>query len=105
MEFNIKEIRQARNLSRQQLGLKANVSRATIWSIETGNHLNIKLDTLESLAKALNVPTSQLIKDDKPLNLKHIDTQTTLTYIKQNLDLIIEKLVETQKLVKELERK
>ena len=42
--------------------------------------------------------------EDKLLDLKHIDTQTTLTYIKQNLDLIIEKLVETQKLLKELER-
>ena len=34
--------------------------------------------------------------EDKPLDLKHIDTQTNLTYIKQNLDLIMEKLEETQ---------
>ena len=50
----LKEIREKRNLSQEQLSEKSGISRVTISKLECGQQKEVKVGTLLSLAQALN---------------------------------------------------
>ena len=60
MTFNILKARLRRNMTQQELAIKANISRATLSKLESGEEVEVKLGTLKSLAKALNCSVSNL---------------------------------------------
>ena len=54
----VKEIRLKNNLTQEELAIKANISRATIVKIESGDAVEVKISTLQAIAKALDCPVS-----------------------------------------------
>lgn len=61
--IRLREIREAKGLSREQLSRLSNVSANMIYHIET-DRKNPTINTLAKLAKALNVPISELVIED-----------------------------------------
>jgi transcriptional regulator with XRE-family HTH domain len=59
---NIKQYRKLTGLSQEELGEKAGLHRTYIGSVERGER-NITLDSLEKIAKALNVAPVQLVAE------------------------------------------
>lgn len=64
---NIKKIRQSRGLSLQELVKLSGVAKSTIHDAETGR-VSPNTNTLEKLAKALDVPVSYLLDEDSFIN-------------------------------------
>lgn len=62
--LKIKFERQKKNFSQEELALEAGLNKNTIWKIET-NKVSPSLDTLEKIAKALNIEFSELIDVSK----------------------------------------
>jgi len=58
----IKRIREKLGLSQEKLARLADVSNNTIINIEAGKQQNPTVDTLNKIAKALNVSIEDLIK-------------------------------------------
>lgn len=59
----IRQLREALGLSQVDATKKAGLSSSQIWSdIERGRRLNVTLETLDRLAKALNVNPRDLLK-------------------------------------------
>lgn len=52
---NLKLLREQRNLTQEELAEKLKTSARYIQSLESKNPPNVKIDTIESLAKALKV--------------------------------------------------
>lgn len=69
----LKKLRQQRGLSLRELAKLAHMSHSFIADIEAGRSTP-SLDTLQALAKALNIPVSILIGEGK--NQSHDDTRT-----------------------------
>jgi len=59
---NIKKLRQAKSLSQDRLSKMADVSYNSIIKLETGGITNPTIETLQKIAKALNVSVDELIK-------------------------------------------
>ena len=59
---NIKKLRQAKGLSQDRLSKLADVSYNSIIKLETGGITNPTIDTLQKIAKALDVSVNDLIK-------------------------------------------
>ena len=57
----IRQIRKRRGITQQKLSELANIDYKYIQKIEGKNPPNIKVETLEKLAKAFNIPLSQLL--------------------------------------------
>lgn len=53
MDFGIKERREELCMTQEELATKANVSRQTIWALETGRAKDVLVGTLASIATAL----------------------------------------------------
>lgn len=62
MKFNLKNIRNEKGFSQQELADKSGVSRVTISRLETGELEETNAGTLLKLAKVLNVSISDLVK-------------------------------------------
>ncbi len=62
---NIKEIRESKNLSVNKLSQIAKVGQSTISQIETGQRQSLRSETLEKIAKALDVTTNNLLSIDE----------------------------------------
>lgn len=60
MEYKIKELREKKRISQAELSQLSGVSRATIIRIESADNVVINTQTLERLAKALNVSVKTL---------------------------------------------
>lgn len=60
MIFRLKEVREERGLTQEELVEKSGVSRATISFIENGRSHCVKTDTLLKLANALEKKTTEL---------------------------------------------
>jgi transcriptional regulator with XRE-family HTH domain len=75
----LKQLREAKNLSLRKLAKLANISHSFIADIESGRS-NPSLDTLKSLAKALNVSIVDLTGD-----VKHKDATETHRRIEEAL--------------------
>ena len=58
---NIKKLRNAKNLSQEKLARLADVANNTIIKMESGENKNPTLETLQKVAKALNVSVDELI--------------------------------------------
>ncbi len=108
---NIKTLRKKAKLTQQQLADKAHMSRSYLADVER-NRYNPSVDTLKSIANALNVSVSSIIKEDDSLPnlnqkeekdiakkleniLASMDTQTGLSFNGEPLD------EETKELVRE----
>ncbi len=63
IRLRVREIREAQGLSQAALAEKAGIRPATLSAIETGQTKGIDFDTLERLARALNVPAQVLIDE------------------------------------------
>ena len=59
---NIKTLRQAKGLSQDHLSKVADVSYNSIIKLETGGITNPTIETLQKIAKALEVQVDDLIK-------------------------------------------
>lgn len=60
MEYTGLEIRIQKKMTQEELGKRANVSRATISDLESGKKTDVKMSTLISIANALNCKVSDL---------------------------------------------
>ncbi len=58
---NVKRYREKVALSQEQLGMRIDADQAYISRLESGQ-LNPTLETIEQIAKALNVSTAELLK-------------------------------------------
>ena len=56
MANRLKEIRQAKNLSMNELTRRSGVSRMTIWKLENGAPQSYTMRTLQKIAHALDTP-------------------------------------------------
>jgi len=59
----IRKLRQQRKISQDRLSKKADLALNTIVKIETGENPNPTLETLQKIAKALDVSLDQLLKN------------------------------------------
>lgn len=53
MKYRVKEIREQKNMSQEQLEQKSGISRQTISAIENDRITNVKVGTLMAIANAL----------------------------------------------------
>ncbi len=56
MGYKIKEMREKRGISQEELSKLSNVSRVTISQLENNESKNASVKTLLKIAKALNAP-------------------------------------------------
>lgn len=61
MNFRIREIRDAKNISQEELAKRSGVSRATISGLENNPDAITTTETLQKLAAALNVKVSDFL--------------------------------------------
>lgn len=61
MLYRLKEIRMEKKLTQEEVAAKSGVTRATISKIERGEEVEVKVNTLEALAKALNCTVSDFL--------------------------------------------
>lgn len=61
MFYRLKEIRVQRGITQVELGKMAQVTRATISKIESGEEVKVKISTLERLARVLQCKVSDLM--------------------------------------------
>ena len=62
LQENLKKIREEKGFSKMQLAKKSGISRKTIKDIELGYGKNPRLETMEALARTLEVSLEDLIK-------------------------------------------
>ncbi len=60
MGFRIKELRERRKLTQEELSVKSGVSRGTIVKLENNSESNVTAETLIKLAKVLGVTVEKL---------------------------------------------
>ena len=61
MLYRLQIIRQPAGMTQLQLAEQANVARQTISKIESGEEVEVKISTLESLARVLNCRVSDFL--------------------------------------------
>jgi len=61
---NLRRARRIKDVSQEELGLRAGLSRAYVSSVEGGGR-NISVDNMGLLADALNLPLRDLVDPDK----------------------------------------
>jgi transcriptional regulator with XRE-family HTH domain len=70
---NVKRLREKRGISLSALAAEASVSKSTLFNLERGQG-NPSVDTLWSLARALNVPFATLFLDgDAPIDVLRLE--------------------------------
>ncbi|PHA39313.1 transcriptional regulator [Bacillus wiedmannii] len=67
--YNIKRYRKEKKMTQRELAEKANISRSYLGDIEGGRY-NPSLDTLSTIAKALNVNINLLLTDSETNTLE-----------------------------------
>lgn len=60
MKYRIREIREAKGITQEELSSKSGVSRATIWALERGDDRVTTTKTLFNIAVALDVEMDEL---------------------------------------------
>jgi len=60
--MNIRKLREKRGLSQEKLARLADVANNTIIKIESGENQNPTLETLQKIAKALDITIDNLVK-------------------------------------------
>lgn len=79
----IKEARNIKGLTQEELGKLVGVQKSAIAKYESGRVVNIKRSTLQKIASALNMRPSELIFEDSPK-----DTATFHVKIISDLELM-----------------
>lgn len=64
MGFKLREIREAKGMSQEDLEKASGISRQTISSIENAKSASVMSGTLVSLARALGVTVDEIFFDD-----------------------------------------
>jgi len=62
LQMNIRKLREKRGLSQEKLARLADVANNTIIKIESGENQNPTLETLQKIAKALDITIDNLVK-------------------------------------------
>ena len=60
MGFRVREIREQKNMTQEELEAKSGISRQTISAIENGKAEDVKVGTLKALAEALETTIGNL---------------------------------------------
>lgn len=60
MQFRVKELREKKKLTQEELASKSGVSRSLICSLESGERTTTTTGTIEKLADALGVPVRRI---------------------------------------------
>ena len=60
MTNKLKEMRYHRMMSATELSRRSGVNRQTIWKIETGHTKDVRYGTMVKLAKALQMPITDI---------------------------------------------
>lgn len=71
----LKAIRESAGLTQEELAEKIGVQRNTVWRWEN-NRATMKADMLQSIAKALNVDSEQIMNSDKDKSIIHTRQQS-----------------------------
>lgn len=58
---NLRDLRKSANISQEELALRLNADQAYLSRIEAGQ-MNVTLETIEEISKALNVSTKEFFK-------------------------------------------
>lgn len=74
----LKEARENKGITLAELGRLINKTEATVQRYESGNIKNLKNDTIESIAKALNISPSYLMGWDNEKNNQSVDVVKNL---------------------------
>lgn len=69
MQNKLKEYREKRKLTQEELAVKSTVSRNTISALENGTNTNVTYDTMIKLAKALNKTVAAIFFEEKAQNI------------------------------------
>lgn len=64
MGIKLREVREAKGLSQEELAKKADVSRTTIWSLETNPNAQTTTKTLIKIADALGTTVGDIFFAD-----------------------------------------
>lgn len=64
MGFKLREVREAKKMSQEELEAASGISRQTISAIENGKSTCVMSDTLVALARALGVTVDQIFFDE-----------------------------------------
>ena len=64
MGYKIREMREARDMTQEELATKSGVSRVTISGLENGTERNTTSKTLVKIARALDCTVEQIFFDD-----------------------------------------
>lgn len=64
MGFKLRETREAKGMSQEELEKASGISRQTISSIENGKSTSVMSSTLISLARALGVTVDEIFFDE-----------------------------------------
>lgn len=64
MGYRIKQVRESKGLSQEELASKAGVSRTTIWTLETNSKAQTNTKTLVKIAKALDCTVGEIFFAD-----------------------------------------
>jgi len=62
LQMNIRKFREKKGLSQEKLARLADVANNTIIKIESGENQNPTLETLQKIAKALDITIDNLVK-------------------------------------------
>lgn len=89
---NIKAIRERKGLSINKLSGLANVGQSTISQIETGQRQSLRSETLEKIAKALEVKTNDLLSIDEG-SYEVSDLMGAIEFILQDDEVSIDNIV------------
>ena len=81
----IKTIRKTNKLTQVELSKKANISRSYLADIENDRY-NASLDTLKSIANALNVKISDLVEESKVNDSKSSKNKEQIDTIAAHLE-------------------
>lgn len=60
MGHKLRSVREAKGLSQEELAKKADVSRTTIWSLETNPNAQTTTKTLQKIADALETTVADI---------------------------------------------
>lgn len=71
--IKIREIRKRKGFTQKQLGEKCNIAESTIRRYESGS-LNPKIETLQKIAGALEVPLFKLLQSDETIEIDGKET-------------------------------
>lgn len=63
MAYNIREIREKKKMTQEELSKLSGVSRTTIIKLENNEDVETQVGTLKAIAGALEIPVSQLFAE------------------------------------------